>query len=71
MVVEFTREHEDKLNRVNELVRGNGDVGLRSETKQNTKDLKIIKSDIRKGVWLILATLVANIISIYMNSGFN
>ncbi len=69
--MEFTKAHEKKLNRVNELVRGNGNVGLRSDTRQNTKDLKVIKSDVRRGVWLILATLLANIISIYMNSGLN
>lgn len=64
MPLEFTKGHEKKLDRLDEIVRGNGDVGIRADVKANTKSLEVIESAIRKSTRWIITTLLTTLISI-------
>ena len=66
---EFTKADRKKLNRVDEIVGGNGDIGLRSQVKINTDTLKAMKSDVRWLVRLAVGAIVLQVIGIVMNSG--
>ncbi len=64
MALEFTKGHEKKLDRLDEIVRGNGDVGIRSDVKGNTKSLKVILNVLRKATWLLITTLLTTVITL-------
>ena len=68
-MAEFTADKETMLKSHDEILRGNGEVGLRADVKANTGDLSIIKDDIRWGRRLIFGTLILQLINIAMNSG--
>ena len=65
----FTEDDKTKLNRLDEIVRGNGDVGMRSHVTNNSQDLKVIKSDIRRLLWIMVGAFLMQLFSIAMNSG--
>lgn len=68
--MEFTKGHEKKLDRLDEIVRGNGkNVGIRAEVKTNSKSLAAILSGIRKATWLIITTLLTTVITLLITLG--
>lgn len=62
--MEFTEGHEKRYDRLEEVVRGNGAVGIRAEVKANTKSLGEIEAAIRKMTWLIGTTLLSTVITL-------
>lgn len=67
--MEFTKGHEKKLDRLDEIVRGNGGLGIRAEVKANSKSLKAVLSGIRKATWLIITTLLTTVITLLIMLG--
>lgn len=62
--MEFTKGHEDRLNRLDVLVRGNGELGMRADVKNNTESLKDIEAAVRKATFWIITTLLTTVITL-------
>ena len=65
----FTEAHEKRLARLDEIVRGNGDVGLRSRVKTLEEFMKAFKKDVRWLIRLAIGAIGVGLINIWMNSG--
>jgi len=62
--MEFTKGHEKRYDRLEELVRGNGDIGIRAEVRNNTTGLAEVVGAIKKATWLIITTLLTTVITL-------
>lgn len=66
-MTDFTPDDKTMLKRHDEILRGNGELGLRAQVKQNTDDLSDIKDNTRWLARLMFGVLVLQIVSIAMS----
>ncbi len=61
---EFTEEDREMLHRVNEIVRGNGDIGLRAMVKYMKADFKVFKDNMTWVLRLVIGGLILQVLSL-------